>query len=102
MTTSETPTWTNATLRKELGEHGFLEIPNSLIQVVPDSESDGETFRSAWVRHDKLLYMITRERGAPSLEDSSGNIVDIQSVGYRNVNVQRPQPDQDASLRREG
>lgn len=97
-----TTNWTNATLRKELGEHGFLEVPNSAVEVVPDSEADGKTVRTAWTRHEKLLYLITREKSGPSIEDSSGNIIDIRSVGYRNVNVQRPDPDRDESIRREG
>ena len=96
-----TNTWTNATLRKELGEHGFLEVPNSLVEVVPDNESDGRTHRSAWIRHEKLLYLIIRERSSPSIEDSSGNIIDIRAIGYRNVNVQKPKPDVDESIRRE-
>lgn len=76
--------WTNSTLRKELGERGFFEVPDSIVEVVPDKESEGHTYRTAWTRFDKLIYFITRERGEPTIEDSSGTVLDLDSLGYRN------------------
>lgn len=82
--------WTNATLRKALGEHGFFEIKDSISEVIPDNEHEKKSWRTSWVRHEKLVYLITVDGGEPRLEDSSGNPVDIDAVGYRNVNVRSP------------
>lgn len=82
--------WTNAALRKALGEHGFFEVTNSTQEIVPDDESGKRGWRTAWTRHEKLVYMITSSNEPPRLEDSSGRPVDIDVVGYRNVNTRQP------------
>lgn len=75
--------WTNAALRKALGEHGYFEVRDSIIEVIPDNPNERKSFRTAWTRADKLVYLITSDSAEPRVEDSSGNVVDVNVEGYR-------------------
>jgi len=76
--------WTNRTLEKALGEHGFFVVNDSTVEVVPKNKHERKTWRTAWTRETKLVYMVTVDDGEPHIEDSSGNVLDINSLGYRN------------------
>jgi hypothetical protein len=75
--------WTLNSLRKALGEHGFFELKETTTEVVPDVPGERQTWRTAWVRDSKLVYLINVTGAEPYIEDSSGHKLDLNSTGYR-------------------
>lgn len=82
--------WTNSTLRAELGKHGFLEKTDSRVKVVPDNAHDGETWISTWVRHNDVILLVISNNGPPHIESTDGEALDIDLLGFRNVNLRAP------------
>lgn len=78
---SET-TWTNSTIRKRLGEAGFLESRDKRVAFVP-----GVTF-STWTRGTTTVELTEKESDPPVLFDAYGRELDPNELGVRNINIQ--------------
>jgi hypothetical protein len=74
-------TWTNSTIRKRLGECGF-------IQVKDRDELIGQEMRSYWQRGSVMLLLYEHPSTAPALFDHYGNEIKPEELGVRNENTQ--------------
>lgn len=73
-------TWTNNTIRKRLGECGF-------IQVKDRDEVIGSDMRTYWQRGKDVLLLVETDV-APELYDHYGNEIKPEDLGVRNENTQ--------------
>lgn len=74
-------TWTNSTIRKRLGECGFIQVRDL-------DDKFGDNLISYWRRGKDVLQLVENEFIAPSLTDHYGNQIDPNELGVRNENTQ--------------
>ena len=74
-------TWTNSTIRKRLGECGF-------IQVKDRDDYYGSVAHTYWQRGSIMLQLAELPNTAPQLFDHYGNEISPENLGVRNDNTQ--------------
>ena len=74
-------TWTNSTIRKRLGECGF-------IQVKDRDELTENVMHSYWQRGPIMIMLVEDALVEPQLYDHYGNEIEVEELGVRNENTQ--------------
>jgi hypothetical protein len=75
--------WTNASIRAHLGERGFIQDGNTLVN------NDTNEYHSIFLRgKDELILVEVGAELAPPRVYQKGVEVDVHNIGYRNSQIQ--------------
>lgn len=72
--------WTNASLRRHLGEHGFI--------VGDETVQSGSVFYTPFTRGNDELTLVEFTDDAEPQVFQDGQPVDVMNIGYRNEQIQ--------------